>query len=103
MNQKNGAKINIRGAELYRDFIHVDCVVDEILEWTNRTNSGIFDVGTGTALMTMDVVNIYMEVAQKKFDISVSDPFDYEPKHMVSSRAIPHVDFRTALIKTIYE
>lgn len=102
-NQKDGSKINIRGAELYRDFIHVDDVVDDIIDWIYSDKCGVFDVGTATPMMTMDAVNAYMQISQKSFDITVSEPFDYEPKYMVSERMVPHLDFSTALMKTIYQ
>jgi nucleoside-diphosphate-sugar epimerase len=101
MNKKDGDKITIRGPELCRDFIHVDCVVDEILEWLHRKNSGVFDVGTGLGMMTMDVVNDYMGVSGKKFDIEIAEAGINEPICMISSRIVPHVSFIDGLKKTI--
>lgn len=101
MSKKDGDKITIRGPELIRDFIHVDCVVDEILEWLHRDNSGVFDVGTGLGMMTMDAVNYFMYASGKTFDIEVTAPGINEPKCMISSRTIPHVTFIEGLKKTI--
>lgn len=101
MSKSDGDRITIRGPELIRDFVHVDCVVDEITEWLNRSNSGVFDVGTGTGMMSMDAVNAFMEVSGKRFDISVSIAGINEPLSMISSRVIQHVKFKDGLAKTI--
>lgn len=109
MNQPDGAKITIRGAELIRDYISVEdvvkyicwCVENPIIKNKNKCkpgyscapftkNIGIKDVGTGIGLQTMDVVNLYQRLSGKTFDISVIEAGDNEPKEMISSTPLPN-------------
>ena len=64
--------------------------------------SGVIDVGTGTGLQTMDVVNLYMRLSGKTFDITCTEAGDNEPKEMVSNNSVPHISLEEGLKKMIH-
>lgn len=103
MNQPNGAKINVRGVSLVRDYIYVDDVVDYIVSHLSGLRFiTTIDVGTGIGLETMDVVNLYTKLSGKVFDISASEPGTNEPERMVSNNPIPNaLTLEEGLLKMI--
>lgn len=138
MQQPDGAKINIRGPELVRDYIFVENVCDEIIRQmkpikiirqmkpikiisrgcrdgrcapmpgriTNpvfEKNIGVIDVGTGIGTQTMDVVNLFMKISGKRFNISVTEAGANEPEEMVSNNIIPHISLKDGLAKMIIQ
>lgn len=125
IDQPDGARINVRGPELVRDYIHVDDVVKEIMEdvewnwrpkenkpptsgprvyakWSREKNIGRKNVGTGIGTETMDLVNLYMKLSGKKFIIDVSEAGSNEPPSMVADHGIAGaISLHDGLLKTI--
>lgn len=103
LQQRDGAKINVRGPELVRDYIHVDDLTDQIVHTTCFDfENGIMDVGTGIGTMTMDLVNLYMKLSGKNFFITASEAGDNEPETMVASSRTSHkLNLEQGLLKTI--
>lgn len=101
MNQPDKSKITIRGPELIRDYIHIDDVINCIMGSLYATRIGIYDIGSGIGLETMEVVNLYQRLSGKIFHIDVADPHPSEPKEMVSNNPIMCMDLETGLLKTI--
>lgn len=99
--KSDGDKITVRGDQQVRDYIGVFCVVDEIINSLSY-RPGIYDVGTGIGVETIDVVNTYMKVYGVIFDIDVCDPGGNEPFKMVSNRRVSEIDLLTGLTK-IYQ
>lgn len=62
---------------------------------------GVVDVGTGTGTQTMDVVNLYMKLSGKIFDISLAPAGDNEPLEMISDNAVLHIKLEQGLTKLI--
>jgi UDP-glucose 4-epimerase len=100
MDQPDGAKVAIRGDLLIRDYIFIDCVVNEIVESLNY-EPGVYDVGSGVGTQTMDLVNLYQKLCGKSFNIYVEEAGAHEPKEMVSNRIVPHISLEEGLTKTI--
>lgn len=103
MQQPDGAKINVRGPELVRDYIEVNEVVDEIVKFLYTCAEKVYDIGSGTGCQTMDVVNLYQELSGKRFDISVSEAGDNEPLSMISNRVCGSISLQEGLKKLINE
>lgn len=112
MRQYHGAKINLRGPDLVRDYVFIDDVLSEIIScleldrvgviYKPQVAPGILDVGTGIGTSTMDLVNLFQELSGNKFDITISDPLDTDPAEMVARPAIKnHTSLRDGLLKTI--
>lgn len=121
MQQKDGARINVRGDQLIRDYIHVENVVDIVSLCISQLpahnirdiglpekamnpkyfDKGVVDVGTGIGTQTMDLVNLYMKLSGKSFIIDVSEPGDNEPASMISENIVPHMSLEEGLRKTI--
>lgn len=120
MDTPDKSKITIRGPELLRSYIHVDDVVDYILEIVSQqpkyipigvgrgkkvfklnTPTGVTDVGPAIGHQTMDVVNLFQEISGKTFNISIVEAGENEPKEMVSSNHLMCMDLETGLKKTI--
>lgn len=104
MDQPNGGRINIRGPELVRDYVHVEDVICYIMDVMNLlfVQNRIMDVGTGIGTQTMDLVNLYQKVSGKRFDITVSEAGENEPKHMVANSSIKNlISLEDGLLKTI--
>lgn len=118
-DQRNGAKITVRGPDLLRDYVYYSEIIDEILFYikydmlattvlsTNTTfiseRCGVVDIGTGIATSTMDLVNLYQKLSGKIFDISVSDAGANEPACMVSNRNCCIISLEQGLKKMIDE
>lgn len=100
MNQKDGAKITIRGPELIRDYIAVENIVDHII-YRLEDGKGIEDVGSGVGTKTIDLVSMYSRLSGKTFEIETIPPDASEPLSMVSKNIIPHIDLETGLKKVI--
>lgn len=100
MNQKDGAKIVVRGDQLVRDYILVDDVVNALCK-ADTWIPGVYDVGTGVGTETMDLVNLYQRLSGKKFDISIEEAGDNEPKSMISNNIVPHMKLEDGLLKMI--
>lgn len=105
MDKKNGDDITIRGPEIERDYIHVDDVVEEIMLalQLSPNRSKVFEVGTGIGTQTMDLVNLYMELSGKRFNISVVEAGEHEPNSMVAKQKTFCIPLREGLLKTINE
>lgn len=107
MDQPDGASITIRGPEQERDFVHVDDAVDSIVHCLEPYNwnfaSRIAEVGTGVGTQVMDLVNLYMKISGKRFNISVVEAGDHEPKSMVAKSKGLFIPLEEGLIKTINE
>jgi nucleoside-diphosphate-sugar epimerase len=114
MNQENGATIEVKGANLIRDYIHIDDVVDYVIAHGMRKHvselypggfymNGIRDVGTGTGTRTIDLVQKFEEVSGKTFTIKTNEDWGggNEPVAMVSNNPILSVSFKEGLLKTI--
>jgi nucleoside-diphosphate-sugar epimerase len=105
MDKNDGDSIAVRGPELERDYIHVDCAVDSIVHLLNPYNwnfqSRIIEVGTGIGTETMDLVNLYMKLSGKSFNISVVEAGDHEPKSMVAKSKGIFIPLAEGLLKTI--
>jgi nucleoside-diphosphate-sugar epimerase len=118
MNQKDGAKITVRGPELVRDYVAVEDAVDYIISvaladqsedniWLELflafgdSNSKVIDVGTGFGWQTMDVVNLFQNLSGKIFDISIIEADPGEPKEMVSNNKIVSLSLEQGLLKLI--
>lgn len=103
MDKKDGDMITVRGPELVRDYIHVDDVVDSIqsaLYWSSP--SKVVEVGTGIPTQTMDLVNTFMKVTGRSFDISIVEAGDHEPKEMVAKEKSFCIGLEEGLSKTIH-
>ncbi len=61
-------KISVTGSfERYRDFIYIDDVVDAlILGLDNKTDSEIFNVGSGTATKVRELIKLILEINDKE-------------------------------------
>lgn len=70
-------------------------------EYMDIPNVGVVDVGTGVGTQTMDLVNLFMAHSGKKFNITVSDAGDNEPKEMISNNRIFGMPLIEGLIETI--
>lgn len=102
MNLSDGAKLDVRGPDLIRDYVWVHDVVDDIVgHLSGLRTTGIWDVGTGTPTSTMDLVNLFQKLSGREFDISVSEPGDNEPAYMVSDLQCCDTDLKTGLEKMI--
>ena len=92
-------KLFVRSDEIFRDFVHIDDVIQANIKACNSTLSGAFNVGSGNARSFQDVLNIlksnlnvdtltqYIENPYDGYqfhteaDISLSDKnFNYQPK-----------------------
>ncbi len=105
MDQGNNSSINVRGPEQERDFVHIDDVIDSIIYLLEPYNwnfeSRIIEVGTGIGTQVMDLVNLYMKLSGKKFNISVVEAGDHEPKSMVAKSKGIFIPLEEGLRKTI--
>lgn len=141
LNQQDGANLNIRGAELVRDYIHVDDVVNAILHHMNpspiyidinelqkvankytakqllgmafernivlgdsfklQPSEGVVDIGTGVGTKTIDLVNLFMRLADVKFNITTSPAGLNEPEKMISNNIVKHMTIEEGLVKVI--
>jgi len=125
MDQEDGSKITIRGPELVRDYIEVEDVVREIIKnispnkeiKTGRfckgpncgpvmkpqlvPNIGVIDVGTGIGTSTKSLVDLYMELSGKRFEIQTIPADPSEPKSMISNTIVPHISLKEGLLKLI--
>jgi nucleoside-diphosphate-sugar epimerase len=63
--------------------------------------NGVIDIGTGIGWQTMDVVNLYMKLSGKTFDISLAPSGDNEPGEMISDNVVPHISLEQGLLKMI--
>jgi nucleoside-diphosphate-sugar epimerase len=124
-DQPNNAKITIRGESLIRDYIEVEDVVMEVIKNISPTkevrvpvfckgggcrpvmkprlipNVGVIDVGTGVGTSTKSLVDLYMELSGKRFEIQTIPADSSEPRSMISENIVPHVDLKTGLLKLI--
>lgn len=57
---------------------------------TGIKGCGVFDVGTGVATQTMDLVNLYQKLSGKTFHIDIEEAGSNEPVSMVANRSIPN-------------
>ena len=122
MQQPDGATITIRGANLIRDYIHVDDVVDLIIskvkEYTDfpfsngrisfevgkdfrKRNVGVIDVGTGNGTSTLDLVKAYMKLSGKRFELNFVEAGENEPPEMISNNPVFATSLPEGLRKTI--
>ena len=100
--QPDGAEITIRGASVIRDYIYVDCVVDEIISHLGGLRyTGVLDVGTGVGTKTIDVVKLYMKLSGKIFVIDGVPHNSTEPMEMVSNNVVSHISLEQGLLKMI--
>lgn len=117
LNSKD-RNINIRGADLVRDYVYVEDVVDYIvrcikeydfreilkqhsLQDQPKRNIGVVDVGTGVATTTRELVEKFMWVSGKYFEISTSPASEHEPERMVSNNIVPHLPLDEGLRRTV--
>lgn len=118
MQQPDKSKITIRDG--VRDYVHVDDVVNAILNYVSPDkgpyskygvsgfirvafDKGIRDVGTGVGTKTIDLVSMYSRLSGKTFDIETIPPDASEPVSMISDNVIPHISLEDGLLKTINE
>lgn len=103
LQQPDGARISIRGAELIRDYIHIDDVIDEIIRQIEGKNTGVIDIGTGVGTQTIDLVNLFRKLSGKKLivDVTYGLHWEHEPKEMISNNIVPHISLEEGLVKTI--
>jgi len=103
MERRDGEPIVIRGPLLIRDYIHVYDVCTQIINTINNGQTGVLDVGTGVGVTTIYLVNLFMQITGRGFEIDFAKAWDYEPQKMVASfPSLPHVDLTTGLLKTFY-
>lgn len=76
-------------------------LIDTIPIKNYSTKSHVFEIGTGIGTQTMDLVNLYMELSQKRFIINVVEAGDHEPKEMVAKNKSLCMSLREGLLKTI--
>lgn len=82
------AEVNQRAEDLVKLALEQNIFFGKRDYVDGKKQSGVMDVGTGTALQTMDVVNLYQRLSGKKFIIDVEEAGDNEPKEMVSNFAV---------------
>lgn len=100
LSLSDGAKLNVRGPDQIRDYIHIESVVSAICN-SDIWMPGVHDIGTGVGTSTMDLVNLFQKLSGRQFDISVSDPGDNEPPSMISNNIVPHISLEDGLKKLI--
>jgi len=124
-DQQDGSQITIRGENLIRDYIAVEDVVREVVRNIppNKEirvgvhckgpncgpvqkpklvpNVGVIDVGTGVGTSTKSLVDLYMELSGKKFEIQTIPADPSEPKSMISNTIVPHISLKEGLLKLI--
>lgn len=101
MNKKDGDKITIRGENTIRDYIHVSDAVDYIIQFLNNRLTGVFDVGSGIGTRTIDLVNLYMKLSGKRFEIETIPADESEPECMISNYPAYCLSLEQGLLKTI--
>lgn len=103
MQQPNNSQITVRGPELIRDYIHVDDVVDYIMKEIimSANYSSVFEVGTAVPTTTIQLVNMYMDLSGKNFDITCIDAYPHEPLSMISRSSVSKIVLHEGLEKII--
>lgn len=105
LQKKDGEDVAIRGANLVRDYVHVDDVVSYIM--LCLTYQGIpklkkvIDVGTGVGTKTIDLVKMFEELSGRKFNIMTAPANPTEPEVMISSNSVVVYNLPEKLKQTI--
>jgi nucleoside-diphosphate-sugar epimerase len=100
LDKKEGEDITLKAPDLIRDYIYIDDVVNAIIDYMGK-DVGIYDIGTGVGTKTIDLVNTFMEISGKKFNILYGQVSDNEPPVMISNNVVPHINLKDGLAKTI--
>lgn len=85
MSQESGARITVRGPKLIRDYIYVADAVKAIM-WNveNDFTPGMNEVGTGVGTKTIDLVDLFMKLSGKGFQLDFAEHGVNEPPRMVA-------------------
>lgn len=113
MQQPDGAKVTIRGANQIRDYIFISDVVNEIITylkvtfenfWEGKPLTGVVDIGTGVGTTTLELVQLYRKLSGKNFELEFAPAGANEPEKMVASSQPPNcISLETGLKKLIEE
>lgn len=101
MQQPDGAKITIRGADLVRDYIRVETVVETIMWHLDDWTTGVIDVGSSQGTTTMQLVELYMKLSGKTFEIETIPAYQHEPLSMIADVGLATYSLKDALEELI--